>query len=64
MKEYVHVKPREGLRIRDDFTSQIIPADGARVKHTRHIARRIQDGDLIEVESEPTKKSKKNESEG
>jgi hypothetical protein len=50
MSEFVYVKPLEGLRIREDSGSQLIPPAGMRVRLTRHITRRINEGELVECE--------------
>lgn len=72
MSQYLFVRPtRAGLKIREDFGGTLIPDEGARVKASRHIARRIAEGDLVvaeppseEPDTKVTKKSKTSKSEG
>jgi hypothetical protein len=63
MQQYVYVQPREGLLIREDFGSQLIPPTGMLVRRSRHIQRRIDEGDLLVADqpTEPTPASSEGE---
>lgn len=50
MEGLLHVRPIEGLRVRDPATLQHLPEDGAQVPRTPYWLRRLRMGDVELVE--------------
>lgn len=50
--EKIKVKPAPDLQVRDPFTKQPLPADGAEVPASTYWLRRIKDGDVLVVSSD------------
>jgi len=49
--EKMHIKPAEGLKIRDDKTKQFLPIEGKIVEKSTYWVRRLQCGDVVLVEN-------------
>lgn len=49
--ERVHLKPKEGLLVRDEKTKQILPVEGRIVEMSTYWVRRLKDGDVVLVEN-------------
>lgn len=49
----LHVRPAPGRRVTDPRTGRPLPERGARVPATQYWHRRLADGDVVEVTSEP-----------
>jgi hypothetical protein len=49
MNDRVFAKAGDGLKYRDEYTLTHIPDEGAWLKRTRHVDRRLLCGDLVEV---------------
>jgi Protein of unknown function (DUF2635) len=54
----IYVKPAEGLLLRDEYSGQHIPAEGAHVKDTTLTQRRLARGELVKAD-EPRSSQKK-----
>lgn len=52
--ERVHVRPREGLVVRDPETLQPLPPEGREVDLTTYWIRRLADGDVVTADAPVT----------
>lgn len=49
----IHLQPTGGRRVRDPATGQPIPASGVHVPSSVYWARRLREGDVIQVDAAP-----------
>lgn len=49
MSDKIFVKPKAGLKIRDEQSLQVIPEDGMLVKSTHLVRKHLKVGDLLLV---------------
>lgn len=46
----LHVKPAEGLKVRDPLRNDHLPVEGREVENNAYWRARLRDGDVVEVE--------------